>query len=66
MLPITYFLTFTLQLGYSGIWIGTAIGNLTIMIAYLMLITRVKWKKLMEGEVNYNEDHSELETPLIS
>ena len=46
MLPLSYLWAFTFSLGFEGVWIGLPIGNVILMIAYLVIIIFAPWKRL--------------------
>ena len=46
MIPLSYFLGFTLNYGVYGIYIGSISGVLSVFLMYVYLICKIDWEKL--------------------
>ena len=49
MLPISYLWGFTFSLNFKGVWIGLPVGNVLLVIAYLLIILFAPWSKISEA-----------------
>lgn len=47
-LPLSFYLTFTLNLSISGIWLGTFIGTTVQSLGFIYLITKADWKEIAD------------------
>jgi Na+-driven multidrug efflux pump len=46
--PLSYYVTFGLQVGFPGLWIGLLIAMLIIAVCFDILIERTNWSKVTD------------------
>lgn len=57
--PLSYVFGITLEMGLEGIWIGILIGLALLAILFLIIVSKIDWKKEI-SMVEFNEEVQEL------
>ena len=58
-LPISYFLSFVMDYGLNGLWIGYGVSALCLALLYTRVITTLDWSKVAQGAASTDETQIE-------